>query len=126
MADIGVTRTAILLPHAPPALDERRFSGIDWRALMVAAHGVRTLGMRPQPFAAMHLERGSSLSVHSLRAILGVTGGVTSRAFKMVKALAKDAIETGQERITDKAVQTWQPSWAKHSWSIRREPVPVF
>lgn len=76
--------------------------------------------------AAMQLERGSSLSVHSLRTILGVTGGVTSRVFTMVKALAIDAIETGEERITDEAVQAWQPIWAKHSWNIRRQPVPAF
>ncbi|MDX8354838.1 TniB family NTP-binding protein [Cognatiyoonia sp. IB215182] len=76
--------------------------------------------------SAMQLERGSGLSVQSLRSILGVSGGVTSRVFTMVKALAIDAIETGEERITDEAIQTWQPTWAKHSWNIRRQPLPAF
>jgi hypothetical protein len=76
--------------------------------------------------AAMELEHASGLSVQSLRTILGVTGGVTSRVFIMIKALAIDAIETGEERITDEAVQDWQPIWAKHSWNIRRQPLPAF
>ncbi|UXX81430.1 TniB family NTP-binding protein [Roseovarius pelagicus] len=76
--------------------------------------------------AAMQLERGSGLSVQSLRSILGVTGGVTSRVFTMIKALAVDAVETGEERITDEAVQSWQPVWAKHSWTLRNRPQPAF
>ena len=76
--------------------------------------------------AAMPLKRGSGLSVQSLRTILGMTGGVTSRVFTMVKALAIEAIETGEERITDEAIQAWQPVWAKHSWNIRRHPLPAF
>ncbi|MEP4962367.1 MAG: hypothetical protein ABJU19_24160 [Roseobacter sp.] len=35
-------------------------------------------------------------------------------------------LETGEERITDDAIQTWQPIWAKHSWNIRRQPLPAF
>ncbi len=76
--------------------------------------------------AAMPLKRGSGLSVQSLRTILGMTGGVTSRVFTMVKALAIEAIEMGEERITDEAIQAWQPVWAKHSWNIRRQPLPAF
>jgi len=75
---------------------------------------------------AMDLKQGSGLSVQSLRTILGVTGGVTSRIFAMIKALAIEAIETGEERITNEAIQTWQPVWAKHAWSVRRHPVPDF
>lgn len=44
----------------------------------------------------------------------------------MIKSLAIDAIETGEERITDKAVQVWQPVWTKHAWSIPRQPVATF
>ena len=62
----------------------------------------------------------------SLRTILKVTGGVTSRVFIMIKSLAIDAIETGEERITDEAVQAWQPIWAKHAWSIPRQPIAEF
>jgi hypothetical protein len=69
------------------------------------------------------LERRSGLTVASLRIILNVTGGVTSRVFTMIKSLAIDAIESGEERITDEAVQAWQPIWAKHAWNVRRRPV---
>jgi hypothetical protein len=73
--------------------------------------------------AAMALERRSGLTVGSLRIILNVTGGVTSRVFTMIKSLAIDAIESGEERITDEAVNAWQPVWAKHAWNVRRRPV---
>ena len=76
--------------------------------------------------AAMALEQRSGLTVASLRTILKVTGGVTSRVFIMIKSLAIDAIETGEERITDEAVQAWQPVWTKHAWSIPRQPVAAF
>jgi len=76
--------------------------------------------------ADMHLAGNSGLNVQSLRTILAVTGGITSRVFTMIKALAIDAIETGEERITDEAVQTWQPIWVKHSWNLRHQPQPAF
>ncbi|WP_299554642.1 hypothetical protein [uncultured Tateyamaria sp.] len=57
--------------------------------------------------ATMELEQRSGLTVTSLRTILRVTGGVTSRVFTMIKSLAIGAIETGEERITDEAVQAW-------------------
>jgi hypothetical protein len=76
--------------------------------------------------AAMALEQRSGLTVASLRTILKVTGGVTSRVFIMIKSLAIDAIETGEERITDEAVQAWQPVWAKHAWNIPRQPAAAF
>lgn len=74
----------------------------------------------------MALEQRSGLTVASLRTILKVTGGVTSRVFIMVKSLAIDAIESGEERITDEAVQAWQPVWVKHAWTIPRETVAEF
>ena len=76
--------------------------------------------------AAMALEQRSGLTVASLRTILKVTGGVTSRVFIMIKSLAIDAIETGEERITDEAVQAWRPVWAKHAWNIPRQPIAEF
>ena len=76
--------------------------------------------------AAMALEQRSGLTVASLRTILKVTGGVTSRVFIMIKSLAIDAIETGEERITDEAVQAWQPIWTKHAWNIPRQPAAAF
>ena len=76
--------------------------------------------------SAMELKRASGLRINSLRTVLNVTGGVTSRVFTMIKALAIDAIETGEERITDEAVQAWQPMWVKHSWSVRHHPVADF
>ena len=76
--------------------------------------------------SAMELKRASGLRINSLRTILNVTGGVTSRVFTMIKALAIDAIETGEEPITDEAVQAWQPMWVKHSWSARHHPVADF
>ena len=42
--------------------------------------------------SAMELKRASGLRINSLRTILNVTGGVTSRVFTMIKALAIDAI----------------------------------
>ena len=46
--------------------------------------------------------------------------------FIMIKSLAIDAIETGEERITDEAVQAWQPVWTKHAWNIPRVPASAF
>lgn len=74
----------------------------------------------------MALEQRSGLTVASLRTILKVTGGVTSRVFIMVKSLAIEAIETGEERITDEAVQAWQPIWVKRAWTIPRQTVAEF
>ena len=52
----------------------------------------------------MALEQRSGLTVALLRTILQVTGGVTSCVFIMIKALAVEAIETAEERITDDAI----------------------
>lgn len=71
--------------------------------------------------AAMALENPSGLTVASLRTILKVTGGVTSRVFIMIKSLAIDAIHSGEERITDEAVATWRPTWNKHAWTVPLE-----
>ena len=76
--------------------------------------------------SAMTLERPSSLSVQSLRRILGATGGITSRIFIMVKALAIDAIERGTECITDEAVTAWQPVWSRNAWRVERHDMADF
>jgi len=73
--------------------------------------------------SAMTLEKTSSLSVQSLRKILGVTGGVTSRIFIMMKAIAIEAIDGEAECITDEAVAAWQPVWSKHSWNVDTQVV---
>lgn len=68
---------------------------------------------------AMDLERPSHLDLQALRHVLGVSGGVTSRVFTMVKALAIEAIETGEERITSEAVRAWRPVWSRHPYAGR-------
>ena len=73
--------------------------------------------------AAMVLKKRSGLTVASLRIILKVTGGVTSRIFVMIKSLAVDAIYSGEERITDEAVAAWRPTWNKHAWIVSCETV---
>ena len=70
--------------------------------------------------AAMPLAKKSNLKVRSLKQILALTGGVTSRIFSLVKDLSIDAIVTGQECITDDAVSKWTPVWSRHANTQRR------
>lgn len=70
--------------------------------------------------AAMPLAKKSNLKVKSLKQILALTGGVTSRIFSLVKDLSIDAIVTGQECITDDAVAKWTPVWSRHAKTQRR------
>ncbi|MDZ4066462.1 MAG: TniB family NTP-binding protein [Tabrizicola sp.] len=70
--------------------------------------------------AAMPLAKKSNLKVKSLKQILALTGGVTSRIFSLVKDLSIDAIVTGQECITDDAVAKWTPVWSRHASAQRR------
>ena len=70
--------------------------------------------------AAMPLAKKSNLKVKSLKQILALTGGVTSRIFSLVKELSIDAIVTGQECITDDAVAKWTPVWSRHANTQRR------
>lgn len=55
------------------------------------------------------LRQPSVLSARAVRRILQVTGGITARVFRMLNELGIEAIETGTERITDEAVERWQP-----------------
>lgn len=56
------------------------------------------------------LRQPSVLSAQAARRILQVSGGITAKVFRMLNELAIEAIETGTERITDEAVEAWQPA----------------
>jgi hypothetical protein len=103
--------------------DDQLARRLDEHSLPLGEDDVEFARLIQTLLAAMALERRSGLTVGSLRIILNVTGGVTSRVFTMIKSLAIDAIESGEERITDEAVNAWQPVWAKHAWNVRRRPV---
>jgi DNA polymerase III delta prime subunit len=70
--------------------------------------------------AAMPLGKKSNLKVKSLKQILALTGGVTSRIFALVKDLSIDAILSGEECITDDAITKWTPVWSRHATAQRR------
>ena len=55
------------------------------------------------------LREPSVLTVKGLRRVLQMSGGVSSRIFRMLNDLAIEAIEKGEERITDNAVETYKP-----------------
>ncbi len=93
-------------------LDEHHLP--NWRDDSEFSNMIQTL------IAAMPLEKKSNLKVKSLRQILALTGGVTSRVFSLVKDLAIDAIRSGEECITDDAVANWSPLWSRHAPVQRR------
>jgi hypothetical protein len=49
------------------------------------------------------------LTVKGLRRILQLSGGVSSRIFRMLNDLAIEAMETGVECITDNSVEKHRP-----------------
>ena len=53
----------------------------------------------------------SVLTPKSLRRMLQITEGITSSIFHMVNNLAVEAIESGCERVTDDAIENWQPGF---------------
>lgn len=53
----------------------------------------------------------SVLTAKSLRRILQVTEGITANIFHIVNSLAIEAIESGRERITDEAIEKWEPKF---------------
>ncbi len=55
------------------------------------------------------LREPSTLSARSLRRLLQVADGLTSRAFRALNELAVEAIASGREQITDEAVERWTP-----------------
>ena len=93
-------------------LDEHHLP--NWRDDSEFSNMIQTL------IAAMPLEQKSNLKVKSLRQILALTGGVTSRVFSLVKDLAIDAIRSGEECITDDAVANWSPLWSRYAPVQRR------
>ena len=74
-----------------------RWTGKEFEQLVLAI--VRNLPLR-EP---------SVLTVKGLRRVLQMSGGVSSRIFRMLNDLAIEAIEKGEERITDNAVETYKP-----------------
>lgn len=57
------------------------------------------------------LRQPSVLTAKSLRRMLQISEGVTANLFHMLNTLAIEAIESGQERITDAAVERWEPEF---------------
>ena len=55
------------------------------------------------------LREPSVLTVKGLRRVLQLSGGVSSRIFRMLNDLAIEAIETGVECITDNSVEKYKP-----------------
>ena len=55
------------------------------------------------------LREPSVLTVKGLRCVLQLSGGVSSRIFRMLNDLAIQAIETGEERITDMSIEKYKP-----------------
>lgn len=64
---------------------------------------------RPRCSASSHAANEHALSTGG-SANQHVSGGITAKVFRMVNELAVDAIETGAERITDEAIEAWQPA----------------
>ncbi len=57
------------------------------------------------------LRHPSVLTAKALRRILQITEGITANIFHMVNSLAIEAIESGSERITDAAIESWEPEF---------------
>jgi hypothetical protein len=55
------------------------------------------------------LRQPSVLTAGGLKRVLRVTGGVTSKIFRLLNEVAIEAIETGTEQLTDGAVEKWRP-----------------
>jgi hypothetical protein len=57
------------------------------------------------------LRHPSVLTAKSLRRILQITEGITANIFHIINSLAVEAIESGRERITDEAIEKWEPEF---------------
>lgn len=55
------------------------------------------------------LRQPSVLTAVGLKRIPRMTDGVTSKTFQLLNEVAIEVIETGLERLTDKAVEKWRP-----------------
>ncbi|MDX0766261.1 NTP-binding protein, partial [Sinorhizobium medicae] len=57
------------------------------------------------------LRHPSVLTAKSLRRILQISEGITANIFHIINSLAIEAIESGKERITDEAIEKWEPEF---------------
>jgi GTPase SAR1 family protein len=57
------------------------------------------------------LQHPSVLTPKSLRRILQITDGITANIFHILNNLAIEGIKSGIERITDEAVENWEPQF---------------
>lgn len=57
------------------------------------------------------LRQPSVLTAKSLRRMLQISEGITANLFHILNILAIEAIESGQERITDATVERWEPEF---------------
>lgn len=57
------------------------------------------------------LREPSVLTPNSLRRMLQITEGITANIFHMINNLAVEAVESGRERITDDAIEKWEPEF---------------
>jgi hypothetical protein len=56
------------------------------------------------------LRNPTVLSARAMRRLLHVTDGVTSKLFRLLNQLAIEAIRNGTEKLTDGAIDQWQPT----------------
>ncbi|TWC78348.1 TniB protein [Rhizobium sp. SJZ105] len=57
------------------------------------------------------LRNPSVLTAKSLRRLLQITEGITANIFHIINSLAIEAIQSGRERITDEAIEKWEPEF---------------
>nr|WP_233138107.1 TniB family NTP-binding protein [Agrobacterium vaccinii] len=57
------------------------------------------------------LQHPSVLTAKSLRRILQVTEDITANIFHIINSLAIEAIQSRRERITDEAIEKWEPEF---------------
>lgn len=57
------------------------------------------------------LAKPSVLTPASMRRILQVTEGITANIFHMINSIAVASIESGEEKITDAAIEHWAPEF---------------
>ena len=55
------------------------------------------------------LRNPTMLSARAMRRLLQVTNGITSNVFRLLQQLAIEAIKSGADRLTDDAIDQWQP-----------------
>jgi hypothetical protein len=55
------------------------------------------------------LRNPTVLSARAMRRLLQVTNGITSNVFRLLQQLSIEAIKTGSDRLTDDAIDQWQP-----------------